>query len=336
MKKILITGATGFIGSHLVNRLLELGKEIGILALPGDKKAADYERRGIEVVYGDITDEDAVNRALKDVQTVFHLAAVVTDWAPKILYDSVNVRGTDIICRLSLENKVERLVYMSTNDVFGLREDVVMDESFCYSRWGEPYPDSKLKASEIVWSYHKQGLQATMIYPCWVYGPGDTTFLVPLVDAIKKGELVFWRKGALIWPAYIDNVIDMLIEVSSNPRASGEGFLIHDGIPDNFEYFVGKIAGSLNLKCPRLYLPFSLAFAAAFIMENIWRIFQVKSRPVLTTYIVKNLAARWRFSITKAQTVLGWNPPVTYEDGLKRTIKWLKAYCFSPKAAQRL
>jgi nucleoside-diphosphate-sugar epimerase len=324
MKKVLITGATGFIGSHLVKRIIQDGNDVRILALPGDEKAADYDKNGIDVVYGDIADEKAVGMAVSDIQVVYHLAGIVSDWAPKQLYKTVNIQGTENICRCAIQNGVERLVYISTNDVFGFRDCGIIDESFPYRPWREPYSDSKLKASNIVWKYHRLGLPATMIYPCWVYGPGDTTFLVPLVDAIKKGQLVYWRKNSLVWPAYINNVVDLLIEVGSSPAAVGQGFLVHDGVYDTFENFVARIADSLNLRRPRMHVPYYMALSTAWAMQNTWRLLGINSRPLLTTYVVKNLGAKWKFSIAKAKEKLNWKPSVNYHDGLSTTINWLK------------
>jgi nucleoside-diphosphate-sugar epimerase len=153
MKKVLITGATGFIGSHLVARNLKAGNRVRVLSLSDDPEAENLRTRGIEVVFGDIRDRDAVRRAVKGMQIVFHLAAVVTDWAPRKLFEEVNVGGMRNICEACLENHVERLVEISTNDVFGLKEGIVMDETFDFEYWGEPYSDSKLDATRVLQAF---------------------------------------------------------------------------------------------------------------------------------------------------------------------------------------
>lgn len=325
MRNVLITGATGFIGSYLVRRMIGKSYHLRILALPKDKKAIEYEKSGLEVVYGNITDSAIVDRSLKGIHIVYHLAAVVSDWAPEKLYREVNVAAMKNMCESSLKNKVERFVYISTNDVFGFKEKAIIDESFPYRPWHEPYPDSKLEASNIAWSYYRKGLPVSMIYPCWVYGPNDTTFLLPLVEAVRKGQLIYWRKNSLVWPAYIENVIDLLIEIGTNPEAIGQGFLIHDGVPDTLENFVSKIAEPLQLKNQRRYMPYFVAFLIGWFMQNVWKILGIKSRPLLTTYIVKNLGSGWRFSIAKAKRLLNWTPRISYDEGLSKTIEWLKS-----------
>lgn len=324
MKKVLITGATGFIGSHLVDRNLKDGNRVRIFALPDDPRAKEFAAKGIEVVYGDIRDGQAVDEAVKGVQIVFHLAAVVTDWAPKALFEEVNIGGTRNVCEASLKHGIKRFVEVSTNDVFGLREDVVIDETFEYSYWGEPYADTKCDATKIVREYGKKGLPVSIVYPCWVYGPGDATFVPLLADAIKNGELIFWRKDVIVWPAYVENLMDLLMVLSEHPKAVGQGFLFHDGVSDTLQNFSSKIAESIGEKNPKLHIPYWTAYAAASIMEFLWKLLRKKSRPLLTTYTVKNLGSRLRFSIKKAEKVLGWVPPINYRDGFEKTMEWFK------------
>jgi len=324
MKKVLITGATGFLGSHLVEKNLEAGHKVRVFALPGDAKAAGLEARGVQVVYGDIRDYGAVKRGAEDVQIVFHLAAVVTDWAPRKLFSQVNIEGMRNICRASLEHGVERFVEVSTNDIFGLKEGVVMDEDFAFSYWKEPYADTKIEATKIAWEYFQQGLPVTMVYPCWVYGPGDKTFVPEIIKALRDKSLIFWRKGALVWPAYVGNVIDLLMVIAENPAAVGHGFLVHDGVSDTFESFAAKIAESLGVPKATRYVPYRAAYAASWCLELAWKLLGKKSRPLLTTYSVKNLGSRLQFSIDKAERVLGWKPAVSYDEGFKKTMDWFK------------
>jgi len=324
MKKILITGATGFIGSHLVERNLKEGNQVRIFALPEDSKAKAYEARGVEVVYGDIRDYHSVEKAVKGVEIVFHLAAVVTDWAPKDLFRQVNIEGTRNICEASFKHGIERFVEVSTNDVFGLKEDVIIDETFNYKYWGEPYADTKIEATKIVQEYGQKGLVVSWVYPCWVYGPGDCTFVPLIADSIKKGELLFWRKDVIVWPAYVENVVDLLMVISEHPDAVGQGFLIHDGVSDTFQNFSAKVAENIGEKKPTMHIPFWTAYVVAGIMELIWKILGKKSRPLLTKYTVKNLGSRLKFSIEKAEKLLGWIPLISYDEGFKKTMEWLK------------
>jgi len=325
MKKVLVTGGTGFIGGHVVKENLARGNSVRALVLPGDPMERSLKDRGVEVVNGDIRDYGKVREAADGRDVIFHCAAVVTDWAPKKLIWDITVKGAENIGKAALDAKVNRLVDMSTCDVFGTSESVVMDESLPLQYWGEPYPDSKIDSEKIMWRYHKeQGLPVTMVYPLWVYGEGDQTFVPLLADAIVKKELIFWRKGAIVWPTYIDNLVDLLMLISEDDRAIGNGYLVHDGESTTLEEFCAGIAAALGVPPIKTYIPYWAAMAAARAMEFSWRLFKVKMRPLLTTYTVTNLGSRFRFSIDKAEKELGWKPRISYREGFDRTMKWLK------------
>jgi nucleoside-diphosphate-sugar epimerase len=258
------------------------------------------------------------------MQIIFHCASIVSDWAPEILFRKVIVDGTENICKAASRAGVERLVHISTNDVFGMIEYREIDETMPLKPWNEPYPDYKILAEEVVWKYYREGLPATMVYPCWVYGEGDKTFVPLLADAILGREMVFWRKDVLVWPTYIENLVDLLMRISEDDRAVGEGYLVHDGSHTTLQRFSARIADTFLVKPPRLQIPYGLAMAAAVVMEFVWRLFKLKSRPLLTTYAVKNLGSRFRYSIQKAEAELGWKPSITHEKGMERTMAWLK------------
>ncbi len=325
MKRVLITGATGFIGGHLVKANLFKGYQVRALVLPDDPEDSVLRSKGVEIATGDIRDYEAVRRATSGVDIIFHCAAVVTDWAPKKLFQEVTVGGTENICKAGLEAGVSRLVDMSTNDVFGLDESQVMDETFPLRPWHEPYSDSKIEAEKICWwHYREHGLPVTMVYPCWVFGEGDKTFVPLLADAILKRELIFWRKDVIVWPTYIENLVDLLMLIAEDERAVGNGYLAHDGEFTTLEEFCAGIAKSLGVPPITTYIPYSVAYGAAMAMEFIWKLLRKQTRPLLTTYTVKNLGSRLKFSIAKAERELGWEPKISYSEGFKKTMEWLK------------
>jgi len=325
VKKVLITGSTGFIGGHLVTANLAKGNAVRALVLPGDPGEIKLKTKGVDIVIGDICDYEAVEKAASGVNIIFHCAAIVTDWAPKKLFKEVTIGGTENICKAAIAARVSRLVDMSTNDVFGLDESQVMDETFPLKPWREPYSDSKIKAEEICWCYYReQNLPVTMVYPCWVFGEGDQTFVPLLADAIVKKELIFWRKGTIVWPTYIENLIDLLMLIAEDDRAVGHAYLVHDGESTTLEEFCEGIASSLGVPPINRYIPYPVAYAAAAILEALWKVLQKQTRPLLTTYTVKNLGSKLRFSIAKAERELGWRPKISYKDGFAKTMEWLK------------
>jgi len=325
MKKVLVTGATGFIGRHVVRANVEKGNQVRALVLPGDEAETVIKKLGVETVTGAIRDYESVKQAAAGREIIFHCAAVVTDWAPARLFKEVTVGGAENICRAAVDAGVSRLVDISTCDVFGTSEAIVMDETLPLQYWGEPYPDAKIDAEKIMRKYHaEKGLPLAMVYPLWVYGEGDQTFVPLLADAIIKKELIFWRKGAIVWPTYIDNLVDLLMLISEDKRAIGNGYLVHDGESTTLEEFCEGIAKALGVPPINTYIPYWAAMNAARVMEFTWRLFKLKMRPLLTTYTVTNLGSRFRFSIEKAERELGWKPTISYREGFSRTMQWLK------------
>jgi len=112
--------------------------------------------------------------------------------------------------------------------------------------------------------------------------------------------------------------------MSKDKNAIGNGYLVHDGHSVTLKDFCNKISLSLNLKKVKLSIPYPLALFAAMMMQNIWKVLALKSRPLLTTYIVKNFGSNIKYSIAKAENELNWTPRFSFEEGFKRTMDWIK------------
>lgn len=328
--KVLITGATGFVGTHLVNANLVKGNFVRAFVLPNDNEVKHLLNKNVEIIYGDIRNYEDVKKAItNDIDIVFHCAAFVSDWGKREIFEQVMINGTENVCRAASEANVKRFVKISTNDVFGLDETKIMDETFPLTPWNEPYPDTKIIAEEIAWKYYKEkGLPVTMVYPCWIFGPGDKTFVPHLADAVLKNEMVFMRNNAIVWPTYIENLIDLLMLIAEDNRAIGNGYLVHDGENTTLEEFTNSLARSINAKEVKLHIPYWLAYVVAVVMEFFRKLLNKKERPLLTTYTVKNLGSRLRFSIDKAKQELDWSPRITYNEGFAKTMVWLKTLDF--------
>jgi nucleoside-diphosphate-sugar epimerase len=322
--KTLITGATGFIGSHILDACIERGDSVRILARR-TSVGIDKLKGRVEVAYGDISDYDSVLKACEGMELVFHSAGVVSDWAPYELFYKVNVEGMENICRASVAAGIKRFIWTSTNDVFGRREDTVINESLPLEKWNEPYPDTKIMAEEIAWRYHREkGLAVSTVYPLWVYGPRDTTFVPLLADAIIKKDMVFWQYGTICWPTYIGNLVDLLMLISTNDKSIGQGYLVHDGELTTLEDFCRGIASAMGVELVEKRLSYPVAYAAAMAMEASYKFLKRSKRPLLTTYSVKNLGSRLKFSTHKAEDELGWKPKTSFREGFKITMEWLK------------
>lgn len=327
MKKeiVLITGGTGFIGFHLTKYLIAKGHDLRLLVRKHSTNLKKLEELRVEVVHGDITELDSILPAFKDVRIVIHCAGYVSDWGKKAAYNDINVLGTENVLKASVEYGVQRFISISTNDVFGRIEDRVVDESFPLKEWREPYPDTKIAAEKLLWHYHEEyDLPVTTCYPCWVYGPDDTTFLPHLIEAIADNSFLYWRKEAHFYPTYVENLLDLLYKLVYDDSAIGNGYLVHDGDKVLLEDFCNRISDQLDLKRVKIKVPYFLAYGFAKTLEWMWTLLRLKSRPLLTTYVVKNFGGKINYSQKKAADELAWTPPFTFEEGFYRTMKWFK------------
>lgn len=323
-----VTGATGFIGGALVRRLLSAGDEVRAIVLPNDPLAAQLQdiaaaEGRLRVVVGDITDTASIAPAFESADRVFHTAALVHAWAPFERFHRVNVGGTCNVAEVALAAGVMRMVAISTSDVFGLpRGTEIFDESSPLRRWNEPYPDTKIEAEQWLWRFHRDsGMPVSIIYPGWVYGPGDRAFFPALADAIASGSMLFWYHGARLPFVYIDNLVDACILAASTPSAVGRGYIVYDSQDVTMEELCGRIATAIGARRPRLHVPYRLAHTVASILQTAWRLSRRPAAPPLMTVDVKAFGMQWFFSNARARKELGWEPKVSLEDGLALAIE---------------
>jgi nucleoside-diphosphate-sugar epimerase len=323
MTVVLVTGASGFIGSHLVKRCQQEGYAVKALVRKGNACIAGLKQSGVEVVEGDIRDAGAVNRAVNGCDLVFHAAALTSDWGLLKDFTDINIGGTRHICEAVLRYKIKRLVYVSTYESFDHFRHERVNEETPYAIQNLPYPDTKIGANEIVRNYTGMGMNASLVYPVWVYGPGDRTLFPLLADSIRRRQLFYWSHHAPMSMIYIDNLVDLLMLAAVHPDAVREGFLAHDGEAITFEEVCDRIAARIHAKPPSLYLPFYLVYRLAGILEALYRIIRSSKRPLLTRHAVLLLASHAVADASKARRVLGWSSRVNQEEGIHRTLDWL-------------
>jgi nucleoside-diphosphate-sugar epimerase len=331
MSVSLVTGASGFVGLAVVRRLLADGDQVRALTLPGDRRLPELRALGttspLDVIELDITAADAVTPHLAGVERVFHTAALVHGWHPWERYRAVNVGGTQHVARAAHTHGVTRFVHVSTSDVFGIPHgDAVMDESTPYRDWHEPYPDTKIEAERWLWQFHREtGLPIALIYPCWVYGPGDQAFFPGLAQAIDDGVMCFWHRNTKLFWAYIDNLADAIVLAGTHPAAVGNGYLVHDGDDGpTLQAACARIAATLGKRPPTLHLPYGVALAAATLMQWVWHLLGLRSQPLLLTGDVKAFGSQWRISNSKLRRELGWTPRISIADGMEAALAYLR------------
>jgi len=323
---VFVTGATGFIGSALIKRLYS--EQIKIITLVRkNSNTTLIDQLGIQKVVGDVTDIHSFINNIKNIDVIFNLAGVVTDWAPKELYEAVHIIGTRNIFEAAAKNNVKRVVQMSTSEV--LRKDNFDCNLNDKDGIGNPkdiYTKTKIEGEKIGMHYHKiKKVEAVFIRPTWVYGPGDTTLIPEIIYQLKNGFMVYIKNLKNYIPLiYVDNLVDFLLKASYMPNISGEGFLISDQEKITWyelsEYLVNRLGGRNRKIC----IPYKLAVNLANILEFFSKNTHKKNRPILTKTAVEMLSANISVDITHAINKLNYNQKISLIEGLDKTIEWIK------------
>lgn len=311
-KRVLVTGAGGFIGSHLSERLVEAGANVKALVHYNSLGTWGWLdqtliRNNIEVVAGDIFDRDSVGQAMKGIEVVFHLAALIAipySYHTPLSYVHTNVEGTLNVLQAAREQEVERVVHTSTSEVYGSARYVPIDEA--HPLQGQsPYAASKIGADKLAEAFHLSfNLPVVTVRPFNTFGPRQSArAVVPtIVIQCLNGERV--RLGNL-HPTrdlnYVTNIVEGFLLAASMPAAVGR--TINLGTGQNIS--VGDL---VRLVARMLGRP-------VVIEEDPQRV-----RPDGSE--VECLLA----DNTLARTVLGWEPTIRLEEGLQRTIEWMQTH----------
>jgi nucleoside-diphosphate-sugar epimerase len=327
----LVTGATGLLGSHIVEKLIELGEPVRALVRPGsDTRVLDSW--GVEKALGDVTEPQSLLDACLGVHTVYHSAAAVGDWGNwKKYYVPVSIDGTRNMIHAARQAGIRRFLHISSISSYGHpnQKGLVLDETAPLGvnlhRWSY-YSRAKVEAEKLVWeAYHRGDLAVTVVKPSWLYGPRDRASMPRLIRAIRagKGKLLGDGKNRLNL-TYAANEAEGCILAATHDQAVGEIYnLSSDGRITQEEYF-NKIAECIGAKPVTRHVPYGLAYRAAFLMELFGHMTGRKKPPLVTRYSVWLIGRQCFFSEEKARRELGWKATVSYDEGIQRAVKWCR------------
>jgi len=323
MVKSLVTGASGFIGSHLAEALAATGDRVRALVRP----TADtnrLERLGVELCPGDLTEPASLERAVAGVERVFHCAAVVADWEPRNLSARVNVEGSAALAEAALQAGVRKFVYLSTTEVYG-HPDARVSEDAPYRYRGWPYCDTKIEAEKRIWEYHRRGLPATVLRPATVWGPRSKSVVVEFVELLRSGQMMLIDRGRkTAGLCYVTDLTDVMRLVGQPEVGLGRVYNVADGAATTWAEFVNGLAALLGLPPVRASIPRALAYPAGWLMEQWAGLLGAGHRPLLTRMAVEFVGTHQGFSSARAQRELGWQPRVFLAEGLRRVGEWLR------------
>jgi nucleoside-diphosphate-sugar epimerase len=311
----LVTGATGFIGRRLVDRLISAGFRVHVLALPDDPLPAHWHG-SVTAVTGDISESETVHRAMSGCSSVFHLAAVVGDWGPESLYQRVTVDGTRYIFQAAMEQGA-RVVLASSIVVYGHRlRSGRCDESSEMGRPQGPYSRAKQAQERLASDFARSGGDVRIVRPANVYGPHSGPWVQEVVKVLAEGMPALVSGGGNnAGLVHVDNVVDVLLRAAGPAAASGDVFNACDELPVTWSRYFGNLARIIGAPAPRS-LPAWLVWSLAWLMETGGRALRLESRPALTREAVNLIAADYHVPATRAREVLGHEMLVDYDAGI--------------------
>lgn len=321
--KILVTGATGFIGGAIAHRLVEQGHRVRCLVRPTSDlmRLSDMEWEKVE---GDITSAGDCEEATQGMDVVIHSAANVSDYGPWKLFEQTNMGGTRNMAQAALKSRVGRFLHISSILVLGAIKDRPIDDSFPYCKSGFAYADTKIDAEAYLFEQHQeQGLPLVVLRPSWVYGPGDTLLIPGVAQLIAKGKMIYFgHKTNFIYLNYIDNLLDAVMLALERDEALGRAYLVTDDQQTTWEYLCNSLAQGLDLQPPSMQIPTWLAYGVAAVMEGAKYLVRAKRRPPLTRMQV-TLMGGIRYDISRIRKELGYEPAIGHEEGIARSIQWM-------------
>jgi len=327
----LVTGATGLLGSHIVEQLRKREMPVRALVRPGSDRRW-LETQGVEFAEGDITDPQSLRRACEGCEVVYHSAAKVGDWGPWEDFQRITIDGTRNVVEACAAAGVRRLVHISSISAYGYHtRDCVIDERYELGykvyRWAY-YTRSKIEAERIVWDAHRDGrLELTVARPAWIYGERDRTTIARLVNMIRAGKArILGRGDNRLNVVYAGNIAEGCITAAGLEKANGQAYnFSNDGEITQQEYF-DLWARTLGAPPVKTHVPYRAAYLAGFLLECIGHLTRSEKPPFVTRYAVWLMGRRSYFSADKARRELGWKATTTYEEGVVRTIRWYQEH----------
>jgi nucleoside-diphosphate-sugar epimerase len=321
MDRVLVTGATGFTGKALCERLIKNGDDVTAFVRPSSDTIR-LQEIGVHCVQADITQAADVDKHFQNFDLVYHIAAAYrTEHSTEDMFTLVNVEATRNLLEAAKKKGVKRFVHCSTVGVQGEIDDPPADEEYRFKP-GDHYQESKKEGELLALKYFAEDVPGTVFRPVGIYGPGDTRFL-KLFKPVSKGMFMMIGSGDVLYHmTYIDDLVDGILLCGSRPEALGEVFTLGGEQYTTLQVLVDKIAEVLGKSRTGFRIPYMPVYLASVVCDKICK--KIGVSPPIYPRRVEFFSKDRAFSIEKAKRLLGYQPKVSLQDGLARTAAWYK------------
>ena len=320
--KALVTGGGGFLGGAVVRLLRQRACHIRSFTRTAYPWLDEF---GVEQVFGDLADADAVEKAVAGCEVVFHVAAKAGIWGRYADYFATNVTGTQNILAACKKLGVRKLVYTSTPSVVhGGSELAGANESTPYPKhFNAAYPETKAIAEKAVLAANGVELATVSLRPHLIWGPGDPHLIPRVLARAKEGRLRrLGLKPVIVDVTFIDNAAEAHVlaadRLDIGSPIAGKAYFITNGEPVDLWVFLNRVLAEAGLPPATKSMAVWKARLGGRVLEWVYRILRLPGEPAMTRYVANQLATSHWYDITAAKRDLGYEPHVSVEEGLKR------------------
>ncbi len=325
--KVLVTGAAGFLGGHLVDMLLERGDDVRAMVRPVEDATRLKSLAGVEVVHGDLTGAQSLKSAVKDMQRVYNVAARTGPWGLEKDYNAVNVWGVADLITAAMDAGVQRIVHTSSITVYGHHLHGIVTEDHPFHAEDNPYSRTKIASEKLITDMVKErGAPVVIVRPAWIYGPRDTASFGRFVSLVDNGKGFIIGSGKNVVPVvYVRDMAQGLIKAGdAGNSAVGRAYTLADDRRVTQSEYLNMIADFLEVPHIARHYPYAAMFSAGRVAELLWQALgrRKSSPPPVSTYGITLLGGNQEFSIDRARRELGYEPQYDYIRGLSEGVKW--------------
>lgn len=332
--KVAITGATGFLGGALARAYINRGDDVVALVRQSSNTSVLTEL-GVELIYGELSDENSFSSILKNVDLGIHCAALATDFGPWDDFLTTNINGTKNFFEACLKQDCPRAVYISSVAVYGnCQNHRGTDEEAPYEKLIiDNYTRSKIIADRMAFEYYqKHNLQVSIIRPGYIWGPGDRAIMPRLIQGLKDGKLAVVNNGVnLMNLSHIDNMVQGIMLAAENDAAIGKAYNLTDGSKVTTYRFMSDLIDLVGVEYKLRSFPYVPAYIAAYLCEIYAQIRRYKVEPLVTRYTVCVGKYDQVFDISRAIFELGYKPNITYKEGMAHLAQYVRSLYYGQK-----
>lgn len=318
MKRVLVTGATGFLGKYLVEELINNGYEVVAQGRKENILNNLKEQYKVNILKCSLNEIKNIDM---NIDCVIHAAALSTVWGKwQDFYDS-NVLGTENVIKFCLKNNVRRLIYVSSPSVYSAKFDRfnIKEEDFDKNNKLNFYIKSKILAEDLINKIDNQKLETVIIRPRGLFGIGDTSLVPRLINANSKIGIPLFNDGKnVVDITCVENVAYSLRLAMEKEEANGNIYNITNGDPTEFKNILDKLFTELGERANYRKMNINLMYFIASVIELFYKLFRIYKEPMITKYTIATLGYSQSLNIEKAKKDLDYNPKITLEEGIKK------------------